>query len=305
MEIFEYYQKRIQDTDYFNTFFSSSLNASGSIYNKIIGTNFRSISTFYSTIFELMDEFNKPREKWKKMDNGQEVNKHRVKRFEEAGFIRKNSISYSLSNKGYSLVDSINRYNDTKARNKVLWLITLLLIMNSCFGDKSSYLFRRTMQIKQILEEVGYNEQFLVDSLREIIYSTGPSFDHLVGRDMFWLLSFIDDEAFLETFKNSPDHSKIALIFKVRSSFATKDKTDLLARKYAPGSVKSVSQFKDEAKMFYYSLFLTDFLKKGDLNDLFALYCENEHIDASLFDGFLKNNKSTIKMVLDDLIKCV
>lgn len=298
MNILEYYITQQSNKLWYVKFSSTSGKMSGKTFS-YINTNFRSLSSFLVQFNRITSKLGKNRSEWHSyLPSGQEADKHRVVNLANAQFITLNAEKYNITYKGLVLID-LNLMNLSESEN---WFLLFLLILDY-HNDRKFDLILTVKSIFEKLESIGYNESDILKLLSECFYINSKR--DLFSKDIFWLISFINDSDFLNLFISSNKNETNRLKEYVIDCSSYKDSFDLIAHKFKNSGVYNLKTFKEDLKVLYFTKILLDNIDlkfeeivSNVLNEYkkyYLPYGENN------IQSFIKNHKSAFLMIINTI----
>ena len=301
MTILEYYIKQQSIDIWYEKFISSSNKQSGKSFS-YVNTNYRNLLSFLIQFDRFRSKVGIERKDWNdKLPGGQELDKHRISNLILSGFIRKEDTYYYYTPKGVAALDLIDKnYGDS-----IKWILLYLLLLDYKSENRNCDIIHTTKDLFSKLQSIGYTNECILNSLRKIIKVTDKI--KLFNEDIFWLISFVNDEDFIKMYKNSSEQEKNDLKDFVINRSKDEHSTDLIAHKYTPGGIYSGIMFREDVKVFYYTYKIIGILSEpfdSFINEIIKVYCEDfcSENDADIIKEFISSHKSIYIKVKQELL---
>lgn len=304
MTILEYYIEQQSNNIWYEKFYSSSNKQSGKTFS-YINTNFRSLSSFLIQLDRFRSKVGIERKNWNdKLPSGQELDKHRISNLVQAGFIREEESFYFYTPKGVAALDLIDeKYDDNEK-----WILLYLLILDYHSIYIQFDVLLTTRDIFDKLKKIGYSNEHILNELHKIINLSEKTM--LFNENIFWLITFVNDEQFINLFAKSSESEKDKLKeYVIRCSKQDKSK-DLIAHKFEKSGVYNVLTFRDDVRVLYYTFHILRIFKDpfdSFIDRVIELYCEDRYTsngDKNIKD-FINRHKSIYIKVKQKLIQGV
>ncbi len=218
------------------------------------GTNGRSLSSIID-VFKMMEEVEgKDRRDWPVLEStGQEKHKQYTMRMLETKlYYRDTEGRFYKTKKGELYKDFITRNFDKSDQ----WAINYIFLLDSYFEETESYLINRSKDIFDLLGK-SLPENYINDAIEEFMsnYNKIQSFTELAEHDLFFLLSFYDDEEFLKKYFEASEVDREQLRNYILDNYNKQAYSSCcLSRKFKPGGVYNISEFKDDVLILAISL---------------------------------------------------
>ena len=298
MNILEYYITQQSNKLWYEKFLSTSGKMSGKTFS-YINTNFRSINSFLVQFIKITSKLGKNRNEWNSyLPGGQEADKHRIVNLANAEFITLNGEKYNITYKGLVLLD-LDLANLSESEN---WFLLFLLLLDY-HNDRQLDLILTVNGTFEKLEQIGFDKTNILRMLSEAFLI--KSKQDLFSKDIFWLISFINDNDFLKLFVSSDEKEKNRLKEYVIDCSSYKDSFDLIAHKFKNSGVYNLKTFKEDLKVLYFTKILLDNIDlkfeeivSNILNEYkkyYLPYGENN------IQSFIKNHKSAFLMIINTI----
>lgn len=265
MTILEYYRNKQSDLDWVADYQSTAQDKHGKLFN-CINVNFRSLNCYYDSLSAFKDKDGLKRSEWNDTQKcGQEQGKQWIQPFTNAGLIEKINDRYFITKKGKCVL-LINDFEDLSDKEKSLLIYMLLLDYK--FGEKDIDIIKTVAELSSDLEEHGYTASKLISLLKDAINVEDKKV--LFTKDIFWLITFAKDDAFVDTFKNSSQEEKEQLSEWVLSCSKNKDTTDCIAHKFIGGGAYTGKMFNEDINIILNTLILLT-LQDKDYNNFISI----------------------------------
>lgn len=251
MSILDYYKKQQNNRDWVEKFQSTAKDKCGKLFS-CLNVNFRNLISFFNQLNAFKSKDGLRREDWNSyQDNGQEKDKHRVVNLKNAGLIKYENGRYYITPKGKEVL-KINENETLTDREK--WLLLLMLVSDYSTEDRKFDLIMSVLELDNCLKEQGLTTSEFLGILKESLTITEK--EKLFKSDVFWLISFAQDDSFVGSYINSTKKEKQELFDYVLLCSKNKKSTDLIAHKFVSGGAYSVSTFNDDINMIFSFLIL-------------------------------------------------
>lgn len=287
MTILEYYKTQQNNPLWYNKFQSTSNKQSGKTFS-YINTNYRYMLSFLKQFDEFKKDLKIERHEWKdKLPCGQDMNKHRIVNLTKAGFVIQEDDYFSPTPKGITILDLIEENLDKNESWLLLYL--LLLDFKSDLHD-----FDIIFTVKDLIKKIDISSENLKEQIKYCLKMTSRS--ELFFSDLFWLISFANDENFIKAYENSTDMEKNELKEYVVKCSETANSKDLIAKKFKSSGVYSVATFIDDLKVIYFSLIVLESYSMDFSNYIDNIINEYKNIysttnEKAIYD-FINGHKS-------------
>lgn len=265
------------------------------------GTNGRSLSSIVD-VFKMMEEVEgKERKDWPIVETtGQEKHKqYPVRMLETKLYYRDTNGRFFKTKKG-------ELYNDFIYRNfgePEQWVINYIFLLDSYFEETEFYLTNRSKEIFDLLNKVLPSD-YIYKSIKSLIANINDirSFSDLIEYDLFYLLSFYNDGDFLKKYFESNELSKRALREYILENYTNHSYACCLSRKYKPGGVYNISEFKDDVLIFGISLDIYNGGKYDNyyfaLSGILSIIKRYIHFSADQVTSYLEDKTEIIEPIL-------
>lgn len=300
MTVLEYYFKQQLVDCWYEKFYSTSDKKSGKTFS-FMSTNFRSLYSFLNQIDRFRSKIGIDRKAWNdKLPCGQELDKHRIIKLIQSGFIINEDNYYYLTYKGITAIDLINSNLSLEEK----WIVLYLLLLDYRDVNNKLDIVDTTKKFFLTMNTYQYSNDYILGMLRKSLNLFDKSI--LFTRDIFWLITFVNDGEFLNLFTQSSKKEKEDLINYVISCSANNNSKDLIAHKFVNSGVYSVKMFHEDISILYYTYFVIQLLDM-EIDDLIGSlineYCNetNHNIDNNCIIGFIYNHKSVFEKILNIL----
>lgn len=277
--VFDYYILQNQNKDWVDKFKSSSSNKSGKLFS-FINTNFRKLLSFCLQFERFLDKNGIPRKNWNnKQFSGGDKDKHRIKNLLNAKFIEKKEDLYLITPNGYVLKDIVeaNLTDDEK------WVLLFFLILNYEEYNLKFSIYKKSLQAVRILEMYRITIEKILE--QSIFINTKMTCSEMVRIDLFWWLSFLNDNAFLKYYIKNEDKSDLYEF--VCWELTNPDSSDCIGSKYGKNSIFSIGTFKEQCKILSCCIFI----QKQREQDIVILVKEFVKFYESLCRKQINDNK--------------
>lgn len=251
MSILDYYKNQQNNRDWVEKFQSTAKDKCGKLFS-CLNVNFRNLTSFFNQLNAFKSKDGLRREDWNSyQDNGQEKDKHRVVNLKNAGLIKYENSRYCITSKGKEVL-KINENETLTDREK--WLLLLMLISDYSTEDRKLDLIKSVLELDSSLKKQGLTTSEFLGVLKKSLTITEK--EKLFQSDVFWLISFAQDDSFVSIYINSTKEEKQKLFDYVLLCSKNKKSTDLIAHKFVSGGAYSVSTFNDDINMIFSFLIL-------------------------------------------------
>lgn len=296
--LLSYYKDMNQVTDWSQRHSSSAKDV---MLYAFKGTNGRSLSSIID-VFKMMEEVEgKDRSEWPVLQStGQEKHKQYVVRMLETKlFFRDTDGIFHKTKKGELYKDFIARdFNKNEQ-----WAINYIFLLDSYFEETEFYLVNRSKEIYDLLKN-SLSEDFINNALNNFVekFSQIQSFSDLIEQDLFLILSFYDDEDFLQKYYESSDAEKDELRGYIIDNYERQTYSCCISRKFKPGGVYNISEFKDDVLIFGISLDIFNGKKYDNyyfaLTNILNLIQKYLHFSMTAANAYLKDKEDIIEPIL-------
>lgn len=295
MSILDYYLNQQNNPIWYKKFQSTSSKQSGKTFS-YVNTNFRYLLSFIEQFEKFKSNFGKERKDWsERLPCGQESDKHRVINLIRAGFILMEEGFYFVTPKGLAVMDLANA--DLKDSEK--WILMFLLILDYRGDLRKIDILRTTIDVFYKVNFSGVDKDIFVSFLKDNLKISKKEL--LFEQDIFWWISFVNDNQFLTIYNSSSEDEKNDLKVYVKDCSLDNKSKDLIAHKFVNSGAYSCSMFRDDINVLYF----TDFVIKSRylesqqfFESLVSLYCEQyEYADKAKIMKFINNHKSIYETI--------
>lgn len=294
MKIVEYYKTKQADRAWVDKFQSTGKNSCGKLFS-CLNVNFRNLTSFFNQLEAFRPKDGLRREDWNSyQDNGQEKDKHRVVNLKNAGLIRVEGDRYYITDKGHEV---LRIANDEELTDKEKWVLLLMLIVDYNTEDRKHDLIRSVLELDSSLKNHGLETVKFLAMLKNALYIEKK--DRLFQSDVFWLITFAQDEQFDKLYLDAPKDEKQELFDYVLLVAQNKKSADLIAHKFVSGGAYSVSTFNDDINMVFSMLILLS-LRDVNWNNYIGIICKcYAACNAENIKKFISSNSSIYQKAYD------
>lgn len=298
--VYDYYVIQNKNDDWVDKFKSSSSNKSGKLFS-FINTNFRKLLSFCSQFEKFLEKNGIPRKDWNsKQLSGGDKDKHRIKNLLNAKFIEKIDDTYLVTSSGYVLKDIIEGdFNDDEK-----WILLFFLMLHFEENNSKYSIYKKSLQAVKILQIYKISVANVIE--QTTLIETKRSCSDLIRVDLFWWLSFLNDDAFLKLYVKNEDKSDLYNF--VSCELRNPNSKDCIGSKYGKNSIFSIGTFKEQCKILCCCIFMQE-QKNQDIVSLIkdfvkfykTLYCK-QISDAKIVE-FLNQHKSIYNKIYFSLFQ--
>lgn len=251
MKILEYYKTQQSDKKWVDKFQKTGKGFSGKLFS-CFNTNFRILTTFFINVKLFKPKSGLKREEWRRyQDKGQEGDKHRIVNLKNAGLLEIVNERYYITAKG----DEVLRIDkDTELTEDEKWVLLLLLILDYNTKERSHDLINSVLELDLSLKKHGIETKKFLLMLKDSLNIKEK--DKLFQTDVFWLITFAQDDQFDKMYLNSTIKEKEELFNYLLEASREKNSSDLIAHKFVSSGAYSVSTFNEDIKMIFSILIL-------------------------------------------------
>ena len=296
--LLSYYKDMNQVSDWSRDHSSSAKNV---MLYAFKGTNGRSLSSIID-VFKMMEEVEgKDRSEWPVLQStGQEKHKQYVVRMLETKlFSRDASGIFHKTKKGELYKDFIARdFNDNEQ-----WAINYIFLLDSYFEETEFYLINRSKEVYNLLKNTLPGE-YIDNALSNFVQKLAQvqRFSDLIEQDLFFILSFYDDRDFLQKYYESSNVEKEELRGYIMNNYERQTFSCCISRKFKPGGVYNISEFKDDVLIFGISLDIFNGKKYDNyyfaLTNILNLMQKYLHFSMMAANKYLKDKEDIIEPIL-------
>ncbi|QIW62043.1 McrB family protein [Mycoplasmopsis gallinacea] len=292
MRLLDFYLNKNEDKEWFEEFSSSSDDCSGKFLS-CFNVNFRSIKSFYTQLQTFENKLGLKREEWKDYQKkGQERDKHRINSLINAGFIELKDNKYNITKKGEEL---FRIYKNPLLTENEKRLLNFMLFVNYSKKNNEYDLIKRTLKLESVLTKQDFNiNKLLVELKKSINLTTKEDF---VKKDIFWLMSFIDDEEFIKFYLRSTKKEKEDLFNLVINRLEKKNEEDVISKKFRNGGVYTSKTFKDEINIVFSILILLAIMDIDWINYINIISAFYADCNPNKIISFINENKNVYEKV--------
>ena len=300
MKILDYYLERSKDSIWKNKFQSTA--------EKNFGKTFLHMNTNLRTLHSFIKEFNTfiayneiERANWAKhAKHGQEIAKHYVVNMRRSKLFNKHNNLYRLTKKG----ESFNKMIQVDFENNERWILIFMYIQNAYFGLKPNYFKKR---VEYIINKMSVNQidvSIFIQQLYEFILDDVKTREELFQYDIFWLITFFEDNDFIYLYQNSSSSEKTELKDYVIQKYKKRSKEDLIAYKFKPNGQYTVNTFKDDVKIIYFTKFSTEIHANNPIDyykNLLNKYSNMVDINSKKVLNFVQDHYDLFAVIYNEI----
>ena len=164
--------------------------------------------------------------------------------------LRQEGERYFITDKGYCALDI---YGNEDLSDKEKWILIYLLLLDYQGENNFSDFVNSVVRAAARLGQLGIDcTKFL-----SLLYEQRKNSDkNVLFKTIFWLLSFVYDNEFIDLFLKSSDFEKKELYDYVTSCSKDINTTDCIAKKYKNGGAYTGQMFNEDINIFLSTLIL-------------------------------------------------
>ena len=299
MKILDYYIERSKDSNWVMKYQSTSGKNEGKVF-QFTNTNFRTINSYKSFFYKFINYVGVDRRNWeKKIKTGQEIAKHHVVRMRQSKLFNSKNGIYFLTSKG----ESFKHMLEMQFSKNEEWLLIYFYLINSYFDLTPLYIKKRVDSLFDIFQKLGYSSTELMQVIENYFSKKITRNKDLFSEDIFWLITFHQDEDFISIFKNSTSEEIESLKQYIRVKEDLRDYNDLIVKKYKINGQYTVSTFNDELKIIYFTKLMID-SRARDLNSvssfLIKKYENIYSVNYSKLYDFFNSEEDVFEIILNE-----